>query len=364
MEWVLGGWPLVEDDMEDNVGTKEQLLQELDALRSTVTALETLETGRQEGGARESAEIFQRIFEVLPDPSILWERQSDGRIVLARINLAAMNLSKDGVMDFMGATAEAFFEQVPQAADRIKRSFDTREKQQTELFYRLHNTGEDKWLLIHCSQVTDNLVLSIVEDITERRRSEERLRRRNRELALLNRAGQAFISTLNLDQVFATTLDQVRSLLGVTACSVWLMDPEMGEVICQAATGPKSEVVRGWTLAPGQGLVGWVARHGKSLNVTNIRADPRHFVEVDQKTGIPLRSILSVPLRVRQGVIGVLQVVDTKSDRFGPSDLAMMEALSTMAAMAIENARLYAEEQKRVDALTHALQRQRRRDRA
>lgn len=348
--------------MNDNVGTKEQLLQEIDALRSTITALEALETRRQEGGSRAGAEIFQRIFEALPDPSILWERQSDGKIVLARINLAAMNLSRDRVIDFMGATIEAFFEQVPQAADRIKRSFDSREKQRTELFYRLHTTGEDKWLSIDCAKVADNLVLSIVQDITERRRSEERLRRRNRELALLNRAGQAFLSTLNLEQVFATMLDQVRSLLGMTSCSVWLMDPETGKVICQAATGPKSEVVRGWTLVPGQGLVGWVARHGKSLNVTNIRADPRHFVKVDQKTGIPLRSILSVPLRVRQEVIGVLQVVDTKSDRFSPTDLAVMEALSTMAAMAIENAWLYAEKQKRVDALTNALQRQRRRE--
>ena len=349
--------------MDDNVETRERLLQELAKLCSRIDALEASETDHQqaERAFYERAEIFKRTFEALPDPGILWKRQSDGRIVLAQINSAAAVFVRDKIVDSVEITVEAFFEQI-QVVTKVKRTFDTQEKQRGELFYRLRTNGEDRWLLTECVSVTDNFVLSIIKDITERRRSEETLRRRNRELALLNRAGQAFISTLNLDRVLVTILDQVRSLLGVTACSVWLIDPETGEVICQAATGPKSEVVRGWALSSGQGLVGWVARHGKSLNVTNVRADPRHFVEVDQKTGIPLRSILSVPLRVRQDVTGVLQVVDTQSDRFSPADLAMMESLSITAAMAIENAQLYAKVQKRVDVLVSTLQRQRRRE--
>ncbi len=196
-------------------------------------------------------------------------------------------------------------------------------------------------------------VMGVARDITERKRAEEALRRRNRELALLNRASQALTSTLDLGQVLATILEAIRHLLDVTASSVWLIDQETHELVCQQATGPQGEGVLGWRLAPGQGLAGWVARAGESLIVPDVWADERHFKGVDQQTRLPLRSILTVPLLVKNGIIGVLQVVDTQVDRFQPTDLRLTESLATTAAIAIENARLY--EQARQDAETKSV---------
>jgi PAS domain S-box-containing protein len=177
-------------------------------------------------------------------------------------------------------------------------------------------------------------------DVTERKRAEEALRQRNRELALLNRASQVLASTLDLDQVLVTVLEEVRRLMGVAACSVWLIEPETGELICQQATGPQSEIVRGWRLAPGDGLAGWVARSGESMIVPDAWTDDRHFRGVDRQIELELRSILSVPLRVKRGVIGVLQVLDTDVDRFDAADLTLLESLAAPAAIAIDNARL------------------------
>jgi len=186
---------------------------------------------------------------------------------------------------------------------------------------------------------------------TKGKRAEEALARRTRELALLNRAGQAFSSTLDLDQVLATVLEEVCRLLNVAAGSVWLTSPETGALVCQQAIGPQSEVVRGWRLAPGEGVAGWVARHGESLIVPDTQTDERHFGGVDRRIGMETRSILSVPLPGTRGVIGVLQVVDTDVGSFGPTDVALIEPLAASASIAIQNARLYQELQAHTEHL-------------
>jgi signal transduction histidine kinase/ActR/RegA family two-component response regulator len=179
-----------------------------------------------------------------------------------------------------------------------------------------------------------------LNDITSWVRVEEALRQRNRELALLNRVGRALNSTLDLDQVLVTVLEEVRRLLDIVACSIWLTDPETGELVCQQAIGPVGETVRGWRLAPGEGLAGWVAHSGESLIVPDTQTEERYFHGVARQTGMTLRSILSVPLRVKDNTIGVLQVMDTAVDRFSPTDLTLLEPLAASAAIAIDNARL------------------------
>jgi signal transduction histidine kinase len=177
-------------------------------------------------------------------------------------------------------------------------------------------------------------------EITERRRVEEMLRRSNRELALLDRASRALTSTLDLDQVLVVVLEEVRRLLGTTACSIWLIEPQTGELFCQQATGPQSDVVRGWRLSPREGIAGWVAYSGESLIVADTRDDPRHFKNVDRQIGVELRSVMSVPLRVTRGSIGAIQVLDKEVGRFDVTDLRLLEALAAPAAIAIDNARL------------------------
>ncbi len=191
-------------------------------------------------------------------------------------------------------------------------------------------------------------MLSITRDITERKQMEEALQQRNRELALLNRTSQGFNSSLDLDEVITNVLEEVRPLLGVFGASIWLTDPQTGELVCRQASGDHAELVRGWRVPPGVGIVGWVAQHGQSQIVPDTHADPRHFRKVEQKINLEIRSLLGVPLRTKQTVIGVLEVVDIVPHRFKPTDLTLVESLAATAAIAIENARLY--EQTRQDA--------------
>ncbi|MFQ5399729.1 MAG: PAS domain S-box protein [Anaerolineae bacterium] len=195
--------------------------------------------------------------------------------------------------------------------------------------------------------------IATLRDITEEKATEAALQQRNRELALLNQVGRAFSSTLDLDQVLIMVLDGVRTLLRVVACSVWLVDPVTNELVCRQVTGPRSEIVRGWRLQPGQGVIGWVVEHNQSVIVPDSHADPRYFDGVDRRSGIKIRSILAVPLESSQQVIGALQVVDKEVGRFVHTDLTLLESLAATASAAVEHARLY--KQARQDAETKTM---------
>ncbi|HDQ73985.1 MAG TPA: GAF domain-containing sensor histidine kinase [Chloroflexi bacterium] len=171
-------------------------------------------------------------------------------------------------------------------------------------------------------------------------RAAQKLHQRNRELALLNRASHIINATLDLDEVLVTVLEEVRGLLDVVACSVWLADPITNELVCRQATGPRTEMVKGWRLAPGEGIAGWVFTHRKSAIVADALRDERHYEAVEEKAGLVVRSILCVPLEVKQRPIGVLQVLDIEVDRFDEENLVLMEMLARSAAIAIDNARL------------------------
>jgi len=188
------------------------------------------------------------------------------------------------------------------------------------------------------------------QEIIERKRAEEALRQteetlqhRTQELTLINRAAQAFNSTLDFDLVLQTVLREMHQLLDIVATSFWLRLPETGEMLCQQATGPGSENVIGWCLAPGQGFTGRVGQSGEPLIVEDTRTDKRHFKDVDKQTGVEIRSLLSIPLYAKDEEIGVLNLVDTAVARFTENDLRLLQPIAAVAANAIKNAWLFDE---------------------
>ncbi|MBN1486086.1 MAG: PAS domain S-box protein [Anaerolineae bacterium] len=175
------------------------------------------------------------------------------------------------------------------------------------------------------------------------RATSDLLRRRNWELALLNRATRILSSTLDIEQLYFTILEEVRNLMQVLGASIWLLSPDRQELICAYATGLGRKVVQGWRMEVSRGIAGWVARSGQSLIVSDVMADDRYSPDVSERAGLLLRSILCVPLLVKREIIGVLQIVDEAVNRFTETDLTLIEPLAATAAIAIENARLYEE---------------------
>lgn len=177
---------------------------------------------------------------------------------------------------------------------------------------------------------------------TERRRAEEALRSRDRDLTLLGQAGQDLAATLDLQQVTKQLLPVATEIMEAEGASVWLRDESLeGWLVCRTAYhysykhSPVDLRVR-----PGQGVAGWVAKRGESVIVRDARKDTRFFSGIDEQTGFRTTSLLAAPLWSRERVIGVLEVVNKRQGEFDEYDLLLVEALAASAASVIENARL------------------------
>ncbi len=227
---------------------------------------------------------------------------------------------------------------------------------ETTMAFAYQGEITEKVILIYTSPLEisgQRQALVVLQDITDRKHAENALRRRNRDLILLNQASRAFTSTLKLDEVLTTVLQTVRGALDVLDNSIWLIDTQTNELVCEYIANPEYQSIRGWRLPVGEGLAGWAAAHGESVLVADTRAEPRHFKGVDRDKGLENRSIIAVPLHDEGAVVGVLEVVDIAPQRFDENDLQVVQSVAATASIAMRNARLY--EQTQEDAHTKAM---------
>lgn len=95
-------------------------------------------------------------------------------------------------------------------------------------------------------------------------------------------------------------------------------------------------------MALSEGIAGWVATHGEPVVVNEVGNDPRFCSKLDTWTGFTTQSVVCVPVRIRGKTIGVLEVLNKRSDAsFDPEDLSLMITTASQAAIAIENNQLY-----------------------
>jgi len=287
---------------------------------------------------------FDVVSENIPEGII--EITSDGRILYANATaLSFFNISEEFLLG--SNFAELFAGDDRQRVLKLLRETGEQSKTITSdsPLSLMEHRVKLKILSINSDGSTSIIILN---DVTEQERVEKIMRLRDLELRLHNQASHALNSSLNLDQVLVTVLEEVRQLMGIVGSSIWLNDAETDELVCKQATGAYGETLLGWRLAPGEGLAGWVASHGESLISSDTNADERHHKEVDLLIGRDMHSVLTVPLRIKGDVIGVVQVVDTEAGIFDESHLTLLETLAGSAAIAIENARLYEKGQKEI----------------
>lgn len=168
-------------------------------------------------------------------------------------------------------------------------------------------------------------------------------------LSRLMKIGAAISSELDLDALLRTISQTTSHLLQAERSTVFVVDSLKNELWSRVAEGLGNKEIR---IPLSAGIAGLVATTGNPVRISDAYRDPRFNPEVDKRTGYQTRSILCVPMRNRRGqVIGVFQVLNKRDAEFTALDEQLLASLSSQAAVAVENAKLYEEVQRTLTQL-------------
>lgn len=180
--------------------------------------------------------------------------------------------------------------------------------------------------------------------------------RRVRELRLLHDVGLAAASGVRLEETLQAAAEALTAELADTRVALLLLEPESGALRLEASVGYPAGAIKRLYLKSGEGITGWVARHGQPVLAPDVRLDPR-YIEVASD----IRSELCVPLAAGPLIVGVLNVESTQLDAFTQDDQRLLSTLASNLTMLVERARLFEavetariELQQRAEALEEA----------
>ncbi|HEY7065552.1 MAG TPA: GAF domain-containing protein [Chloroflexota bacterium] len=129
-------------------------------------------------------------------------------------------------------------------------------------------------------------------------------------------------------------------VLGAQAASLYLIDRAANELVFEVALGESAAQARKFRVPVGQGIAGWVAQAGEPVIIPDASQDPRFAVNIARSIGYIPKSVLCIPLRAGETVIGVVQLFDKANGApFTPSDQTLLEEFAVQAAVALEQAR-------------------------
>ncbi len=185
-------------------------------------------------------------------------------------------------------------------------------------------------------------IVGISRDITERRRMEEELRRRNKDLTALNAIATTIGQSLDLDDILNATLDKVLEVIDLEVGGIALLEEQSNELVFVAIRGfhlDTSSQQERPRLRLGEGLFGRAAQSGETIFSDNISQDLGATPLAVNQEG--LRAFVCNPLKTRNQVIGMMCVGSRDRRQFTAEDIQLLDSIGRQIAIAVENAHLF-----------------------
>ncbi len=164
-------------------------------------------------------------------------------------------------------------------------------------------------------------------------------------MAVLAETAAAVSASLDLDEVLDRIMDQISRTMKVEAVSIGLIEKTSSEVVFQAVWGEHPPREIGQRVKFNQGVIGWVAQHGESAIVPDVKDDIRFSIPPTLENGYQLKSIAAAPILMEGEVIGVLEALNP-AEPFSSDDLLLLKGIGGLAGTAIRHAQLFKEVQR------------------
>jgi Nif-specific regulatory protein len=146
-------------------------------------------------------------------------------------------------------------------------------------------------------------------------------------------------SVQDLDKLLELIIESAARVMQARAASLLLVDRKTNTLFFQVATGEKRKEVKDYRVKLGQGIAGQVAQTGKPLLITDVQNDARWYKEISESIGFETKSIACVPLKLKDEIIGVVQIIDKEDGQpILPDEMPQLEEFASLAALAISNA--------------------------
>ncbi len=195
--------------------------------------------------------------------------------------------------------------------------------------------------LVRIRQLHDQ-VHAQAEQLAEwNQRLEQRVQEQLAQINSLLEVSQLLTSSLEIEELLQLILSTLTRLLDADSVCLLLVDPATEELVYRLPVGQPGDGRRDVRLKAGEGIAGWVAKNRQPLLMHETEHDPRGRATIEKLGIAPPRSVLTVPLRDRERIVGAIEVLNTVKERqFTKEDLNLLTAFAAHAAVALRNAHL------------------------
>jgi PAS domain S-box-containing protein len=370
--------------MKDGDKPKKQLINELADLRQRIAESEASEAKR-----RQAEEALKKSLEQIEQAKQEWESTVDSLSQLVcllddqrriiRANRTVENWNLGWVVEVKGREVHELFHPGCTDPTCYLETFWLQAWAELAQGRPAECEAEDRVLRRHLSiqvrpistqmdgehKEAASFAVAIVHDITERKRAEaerERLltalKHRSTQLQTAAEVSKSITTILDPEELMNQTVNLIQERFGFYYVGLFLVDEAGQYAVLRAGTGKAGrQMLKAGhrLLVGGESMIGWSVAHAQAriaLDVGKeaVRFDNPHLPET--------RSELALPLISHGQCIGALAVQSTEEAAFSEEDIAVLQTMADQLAVAIENARLYAEKERRTTTLAHALEQQ------
>jgi len=215
----------------------------------------------------------------------------------------------------------------------------------TTVIHPIRTLGADTYLKITAYPLRDSsgntkAIVELKRDVTAERELETQILRRHHQLLALSHISSAVSGLQDLDAVLRITLDNVLELINGAIGGILLLDKEAGTLSYRVQRGLSPRYAEEMRMSLGDGIAGRVAQTGEPMLLEDISKDMR-TAHPDLVSSEGIKGFVSIPLKAKDKVVGVMNVASHVAGRFGADDMSLLNSIGDYLGTTIEQARLY-----------------------